>query len=69
MDAGSAKNSLLSAGELGVRWNGEAGRRSVFPPLLRGVWWVAPLPPGRARPAFSRCSSFQFRRPAMTWRI
>lgn len=57
-EAASAKNSVLSAGELGVRWNGEAGRRRV---LLRV--------PGRARPACSRCSSVQLRRPAMTWRI
>jgi hypothetical protein len=54
----SEKNSVFNAGELGVRWNGEAGRRRV---LL--------APPGRARPAFSRCSSVQSSRPAMTCRI
>jgi hypothetical protein len=28
-EVGSAKNSWFKAGELGVRWKGDAGRRSV----------------------------------------
>ena len=54
----SEKKSVLRAGELGVRWKGEVGSRSV---------WLAV--PGLARPACSLCSSVQFRRPAMTCNI
>lgn len=57
-DMGSVKNSELSAGELGVRWKGEVGSRRVLPEV-----------PGRASPACSFCSSVQFSRPAMIWRI
>jgi hypothetical protein len=58
LGVGSEKNSVFSAGELGVRWNGDIGKRRV---LL--------APPGRASPAVSRCSSVQSSRPAMTCRI
>jgi hypothetical protein len=54
----SEKNSVFSAGELGVRWKGDVGRRR----LLLAV-------PGRASPACSLCSSVQFRRPAMICNI
>lgn len=46
----SEKNSVLRDGVLGVRWKGEAGRRSVLCDA-----------PGRARPACSFCSSVQAR--------
>lgn len=66
---GSEKNSLFSAGELGVLWNGEVGRRRL-PPLVVPVVVVGwEEVPGRARPAFSRWESFHWSRPAMTWRI
>lgn len=58
VDEVSEKNSVLKEGVLGVRWNGDAGRRSEL--------WEAP---GRARPACSFCSSVQARYPAMTCRI
>lgn len=51
---GSEKNSALSDGVLGVRWNGELGRRNELLDV-----------PGRASPACSLCSSVQLRRPAM----
>lgn len=57
-EMGSERNCEFSDGELGVRWNGEVGKRRV---LL--------APPGLASPAFSRCSSVQSSRPAMTCRI
>lgn len=50
VDGASEKNSVLSEGVLGVRWKGEAGRRSVLCEA-----------PGRARPACSFCSSVQAR--------
>jgi hypothetical protein len=55
---GSVKNSDDNVGVLGVRWNGDIGRRRL---LLAA--------PGLARPACSFCSSVQFRREAMIWRI
>lgn len=55
---GSEKNSVFKEGVLGVLWNGECGRRRV---LLEA--------PGLARPACSRCSSVQFKSPAMTCKI
>lgn len=55
---GSAKNSAVRDGVLGVLWNGELGRRSELLDV-----------PGRAKPACSLCSSVQFKRPAMIWRI
>lgn len=58
VDVCSAKNSVFSAGELGVRWNGDMGSLSKLE-----------APPGRARPACSRCSSVHSSSPAMTWRI
>jgi hypothetical protein len=56
--AGSEKNSVFRDGVLGVRWKGECGRRRL---LLEA--------PGLAKPACSRCSSVQLRRPAITCRI
>jgi hypothetical protein len=55
---GSLKNSVDSEGVLGVRWNGDAGKRK----LLLDV-------PGLARPACSFCSSVQLRSAAINWRI
>jgi hypothetical protein len=55
---GSLKNSVDSEGVLGVRWNGDMGKRR----LLLDV-------PGRARPACSFCSSVQLRSAAINWRI
>lgn len=49
-DVGSEKMSLLRDGELGVLWKGDVGSRKL-----------PPEPPGRARPACSRCSSVQLR--------
>lgn len=46
----SEKTSALREGELGVRWNGDAGRRRELLDV-----------PGRARPACSLCSSVQLR--------
>ena len=51
---GSVKNSDESDGVLGVRWNGDIGRRRL--PLA---------PPGLARPACSFCSSVQLSREAI----
>lgn len=55
---GSLKNSVESDGVLGVRWNGDTGKRK----LLFDV-------PGLARPACSFCSSVQLRSAAISWRI
>lgn len=55
---GSEKKSVFKEGVLGVLWNGECGRRRV---LLEA--------PGLANPACSRCSSVQFKSPAMTCKI
>lgn len=49
-DVGSEKTSALSEGELGVLWKGDVGSRKL-----------PTEPPGRARPACSRCSSVQFK--------
>jgi len=73
-EKGVSKNSLLSAGELGVRWkDGVGGRRRVLWLEVAEVGVeaeaaaaAAAAAPGRARPAFSRCSSFQPSRPEMT---
>lgn len=54
---GSVKNSVDNDGVLGVRWNGDMGRRKL---LLEA--------PGLARPACSFCSSVQFNKEAMTCR-
>jgi hypothetical protein len=55
---GSEKKSVFRDGVLGVLWKGEVGRRSVLLEV-----------PGRARPACSRCSSVQFKSPAIICRI
>ncbi len=54
----SEKYSALRDGVLGVRWNGDDGRRRLLVEV-----------PGLASPACSRCSSVQFSRPAMICRI
>ena len=55
---GSLKNSVDSAGVLGVRWNGDKGNRKVLFDV-----------PGLARPACSFCSSVQLRSAAINCRI
>lgn len=55
---GSVKNSLDSEGVLGVRWNGELGKRKLLFD-----------PPGLARPACSFCSSVQLRSAAINCKI
>ena len=56
----SVKYSACKAGVLGVRWKGDEG-------ILRDPELKAEVP-GRASPACSRCSSFQFRRAAISCR-
>jgi len=52
------KNSVDNVGVLGVRWNGDMGRRKL--PLV---------PPGLASPACSFCSSVQLSSAAINCRI
>jgi hypothetical protein len=64
----------VNAGVLGVRCTsgecgGGGGRRLAVIPLIVDEEVEVVVPPGRARPACSRCSSVQPRRAAMSWRI
>jgi hypothetical protein len=54
----SVKNSADNEGVLGVRWNGDIGKRKL---LVK--------PPGLANPACSFCSSVQLRRDAINCSI
>jgi hypothetical protein len=54
----SVKNSVESEGVLGVRWNGDTGKRKLLVDA-----------PGLARPACSFCSSVQLRSDAIICRI
>jgi hypothetical protein len=57
-DSDSVKNSVDNEGVLGVRWNGDTGKRKL---LFEA--------PGLARPACSFCSSVQLRSAAISCRI